>query len=177
MKKLAIIVCACSLFFVGCKNNNEVIEVVEDPVMEEQIDPEVEKCKAMCEAWQNWDQQTDEQKAELIAARKAKITELEAKKAECEAKKAECEAQKAEFNKTWAENWAKFDEMGIEEQKALIDNYMKFNCPKHGKCHEGQHQCQKKCESKCNGEGNCQKKCEGHQHGEGNCKHSCKHAE
>lgn len=166
MKKLAVIVCACSLIFAGCKNK----EVIEEPVVtepqEEQVDPEVEKCKAMCEAWQNWDQQTDEQKAELIADRKAKIAEREAKKAECEAKKAEFEAQKAEFEKTWAENWAKFDELSVEEQKALIDNYMKFNCPKHG-CHHGHHA----CEHKCHGEGHpCN-------HGDAPCNHSCQHAE
>ena len=154
MKKLFVIVCACGLIFTGCKNK-EVTEETTEPVapQEEQMDPEMEKCKAMCEAWQNWDQQTDEMKAELIADRKAKITEQEARKAECEAKKAEFEAKKAEFEKTWAENWAKFDELSIDEQKALIDNYMMFNCPKHG----------------CKGEGAPAPMCK---HGEGPCQHN-----
>lgn len=172
MKKLTAILCMCSLMTIGCKNNKEVPAVVaEDPEVQEQVDPEMEKCKAQCEAWQNWDQQSDEQKAELISARKAKITEREAMKAECEAKCAEFEAQKAEFEKTWAEKWANFDNLNMEEQKELIDNYMKFNCPKHG-CKEGEG-------PKCCKEGQCGKCCK---KGEGQkcCKagegeHKCGH--
>lgn len=169
MKKLAIIVCACGLIFAGCQNK-EVTEETTEPVapQEEQMDPEMEKCKAMCEAWQNWDQQTDEMKAELIADRKAKITEQEARKAECEAKKAEFEAKKAEFEKTWAENWAKFDELSIDEQKALIDNYMMFNCPKHGCKGEGAPKCK-------HGEGPCQHNpAQCPNHGKPECPHHAK---
>lgn len=178
MKKLAVILCACSLLTIGCKNSKETTEEVIDMTeVEEQVDPEVEKCKAQCEAWQNWDQQSDEQKAELISARKAKIEEHEAMKAECEAKRAEFEAQKAEFEKTWAENWAKFDEMSVDDQKALIDNYMKFNCPKHG-CKEGEGpKCCKggenapQCGQCCKG-GECGKCCK-----EGQCGKCCKKGE
>ena len=161
MKKLAIIVCACSLIFAGCQNKEvKTDETAAPEPQEEQMCPEMQKKKAMCEAWQQWDQQTDEMKAELIADRKAKIAECEAKKAECGAKKAEFEAKKAEFEKTWAENWAKFDELGIEEQKALIDNYMMFNCPKHCCKGEGAPGCK-------HGEG--APKCK---HGEGPCQHN-----
>ncbi len=173
MKKLTAILCMCSLMTIGCKNNKEVPAVVaEDPEVQEQVDPEMEKCKAQCEAWQNWDQQSDEQKAELISARKEKITEREAMKAECEAKRAEFEAQKAEFEKTWAEKWANFDNLNMEEQKELIDNYMKFNCPKHG-CKGGD--AAPKCGKCCCKEGKCCKggeeapKCK---HGEGKCQHN-----
>ena len=129
MKKLFVCAFAACIALASCCNKTETEETTVPPMPEEQANPEMEKCKAQCEAWQNWDQQTDEQKAELIADRKAKITEAEAKKAECAAKRAEFEAKKAEFEANWAANWAKFDEMSMDEQKALIDDYMMFNAP------------------------------------------------
>lgn len=143
MKKLAIIVCACGLIFAGCQNKEvKTDETAAPEPQEEQMCPEMQKKKAMCEAWQQWDQQTDEMKAELIADRKAKITEQEARKAECEAKKAECEAKLAEMKAKW-ENFAT---MTIDEQKDLIlerlgscEDGDKPCCKHEGEGHECQH--------------------------------------
>ena len=140
MKKLFVCAFAACFALAACCNKTENQPEEATAPVEEKSCPEMEKCKAQCEAWQNWDQQTDEQKAELIADRKAKIEEAEARKAECEAKKAEFEAKKAEFEANWAANWAKFDEMSMDEQKALIDDYMMFNapCPKPHHCQKAE---------------------------------------
>lgn len=136
MKKLSVMAVALCFVFASCNKKQDVVAIetpVEEPQQEEQVNPEMAAAKAMCEAWHNWDQQTQDKKIELIADRKAKITKMEA----CKAKKAEFESQKTEFEKTWTDKWTNFDNLEIEEQKALIDNYMKFNRPEC--CNKGEH--------------------------------------
>lgn len=87
--------------------------------------------KANCEAWKDWDNQTPEKKAELIAYKKEKINE---KMAEMKAKREEFKAKREEFKA----KWANFDQLDIEGQKALIDEFGCCKQKNHCKHHEGE---------------------------------------
>ena len=128
-----LLIAAACLVFVSC--NNKPAEEVTTEENTEVAAEEPHCCHEMTEEqkafkadWENWENQTDERKAELIAKAKecfdqrmaefeAHKAECEANKPECEAKKAECEAKKAEIDSKLA-NW---DNMTIEEQKAFLD--------------------------------------------------------
>ena len=78
-------------------------------------------------------------------------------KAEMEAKKAEMEAKFAEMQ----ENWANFDNLSVDDQKAVIDAklcMMKHHGGPRGEKHCGQKPCDKPCEKSC--EKPCEKSCE-----------------
>lgn len=153
MKKLMLLVAACCFVFVSCNNKPaepaEETEAIDSTVVEEPCCQMTEEEKAFVADWENWANQTDERKAELIAKKKEcfdnRMAEMQAKKAECEAKKAEMEGKLA--------NWAT---MSLDEQKAFLDEYAPC-CNKHEGC--GHH------EGGCQHDGGCG-------HHEGGCQHN-----
>lgn len=129
-------------FFASCGNK---AAAPADPVKEE---CQQEKCckelteeqKAEMEAWKDWDNQTDEKKAELIGMRKACIEE---KMGKCDAAKEEC-PEKAAKCAEFKAKWDNFDNLTIDEQKALIDE---FGCCKK----EGEKCCKDEQKEECQG--------------------------
>lgn len=120
MKKLFILMAAaCCLTFTACNNkpaeqpaeNTEV--QAEEPCckeMTEEQKAEMEACKKAAEDWQNWENITDERKAELLDQRKAKYDEMQEMKKAQEEKKAKFEAA--------MNNW---DKLTLDEKKAAFD--------------------------------------------------------
>ena len=116
-----------------------------------------EEQKADMAAWEDWANQTDEKKADLLNKRKECFDKMVAEK---KAKEEEMAAKKAAFEEGMA-NW---DNLSLDEKKALFDN---MPCCGEGphpgcghKCHkEGEHKCCKDGEHKC-----CGDKHEGCQH-------------
>jgi len=184
MKKLMLFIAAACFVFVSCNNKpaEETVATEENTEVTEEhhcCHEMTEEQKAFKADWENWENQTEERKAELVAKAKecfdqrmaefeahkaeceANKPECEAKKAECEAKKAECEAKKAEMDSKLA-NW---DNMTLEEQKAFLDEvapcchgpkgpHHEGCCKGEGKpcCKDGEKPC-------CKGEGKpCEKK-------------------
>ena len=164
MKKLFLTLGLASLFMVACNNTPKQEETVAEPVQEEtEVVEEKQECPmhALKDAYAQWDEMTDEAKAELNAKAVAMFDEMDAKmaemkeageevckevvemteeqKAECEAKKAECEAKFAEMKAKW-ENFAT---MTVDEQKDLIMKRLEGCEGEKGCCkHEGEHKCQ-----------------------------------
>lgn len=159
MKKLMLLIAAACFVFVSCNNKPAEEATVEETPEVAAEEPGccqmTEEQKAFKADWDNWANQTDERKAELVAKAKecfdkrmaeceAHKAECEAKKAECEAKKAECEAHKAECEAKKAamtEKLAGWDNMTLDEQKAFLDEYAP--CCKEKKC------CKKEGEGCC----------------------------
>lgn len=172
MKKLMLFIAAACFVFVSCNNKpaEETVATEENTEVTEEhhcCHEMTEEQKAFKADWENWDNQTDERKAELIAKAKEcfdkRMAECEAHKAECEAHKAECEAHKAEMEAKKAEidkvmaNW---DKMTIEEQKAFFDQNAPC-CKEHKCCHKGEGEgcCKKEGEGCCkDGQKPCEKK-------------------
>ncbi len=124
-----------------------------------------EEQKADMAAWEDWANQTDEKKAELLNKRKECVDKKMAEEAEMEAKKA-----------AFKEGIANWDKLSLDEKKALFDNM-----PCCGKRHGGHEGCGHHGEGEhhCNGnhEG-CGHHCDGEHHCDGNhegCNHQCKH--
>jgi len=115
-----------------------------------------EEQKADMAAWEDWANQTDEKKAELLNKRKECFDKMVAEKS---AKEEEMAEKKAEFEAKMA-NW---DKLSLDERKALFDN---MPC-----CGEGPHP---GCGHKCHGEKpeGCHhhEGCKGHEGHEG-CQH------
>ena len=133
MKKLMLLIAAACFVFVSCNNKSaeETVATEENTEVaaeEQHCCQMTEEQKAFKADWENWENQTEERKAELIA--KAKEC-FDKRMAECEAHKAECEAKNGEIEKVMA-NW---DNMTIEEQKAFLGE---------GCCKDGQKPCEKK---------------------------------
>lgn len=125
MKKLFVVLGAMAFVFASCSNPKETAVQEETQATHEcqQKEKKHNHCKEMCaekkascEAWKDWENQTAEKKAELIAAEKQRINE---KIAKCEAREAEIKVKKDEFKA----KWSKIDQLDIEAQKALIDEY------------------------------------------------------
>ena len=139
MKKLFLTLGLASLFMVACNNTPKQQEQPAEQPAEQptEVVEEKHECPmhALKEEYANWDEMTDEAKAELNkkAAEifNAMDAEMEAKKAEMEAAgeqvckemaemteeaKAECEKKCAEMKAAW-ENFAN---LNVEEQKDLI---------------------------------------------------------
>lgn len=161
MKKLMLLAAACCFIFAACNNQPQgettpadSTAVAEAPACDTNACQK--ECCEMMKAWNDWDNQTPEQKAELVAKRAAKINEILANIDEIK-----CENKKAEMTK-FQEEWKNFESLkDVEAQKALID---KFPCCKGDKCCKGE-----KCCGKCNGKCECtaDKNC-------GECKGDCK---
>ncbi|MCL2167503.1 MAG: hypothetical protein FWH59_00050 [Lentimicrobiaceae bacterium] len=152
MKKLMILLAVACLVFVSCGPRTEkVTEVVEETACCT-LTPEQEE---MFANWEVWADLAEEQQITLVADMKAFLDECKAKcEAKCAEKKEECgeakevcpekEAKCAEFKAKW-EN---FENLPLEEQKALIDEVLacKEKCckeKKEGCCKEGE---KKECE-------------------------------
>jgi hypothetical protein len=111
----------------------------------------MEACKKAAEDWQNWENITDERKAELLDQRKAKYDEMQSMKKAQEEKKAAFEAA--------MNNW---DNLTIDERKAAFDNMGCCGGCKKGEgkgCCKGDKQgCQKGEGHGCKKEGGCPNK-------------------
>ncbi len=166
MKKLFIMLAAaCCLMFTACNNKpaEQPAEATEPQTeapcceeMTEEQKAEMEACKKAAEDWQNWENLTDERKAELLNDRKAKYDEMQAMKKAQEEKKAAFEAA--------MNNW---DKLTLDEKKAAFDAAGccggckdKGGCEggdKHG-CKDGDHHGCKGDKPGCHKEGEkCQK--------------------
>ena len=175
MKKLFLTLGLASLFMVACNNTPKQGETqpVEQPAPETtEVVEEKHECPmhALKEAYADWDNMTEEVKADLNKKAATMFAEMEAKKAEMEAEgkacckegKEECEKkmaemteeQKAECEKKCAEMkaecekmqaaWANFDNLSLDEQKDLIMKRLE-GCGGEKKCCNGdQAGCEKK---------------------------------
>jgi hypothetical protein len=166
MKKLVVLIGLVCFVFTACNNKTTQTEEPQQEPQQEQKCEEQKGCcsemteeqKAEMEAWKDWDNQTDERKAELVASGKACLDKMmaekkscceqkegEEKKECCKDKEAKCAEMKAKFD-----NW---DNMTVEEKKALLDGVAA--CCKEKCCKEGE-----KKEEGC-----------GHDHSDPNHKH------
>ena len=147
MKKLFIMLAAtCCLMFTACNNKpaEQPAEATEPQTeapcceeMTEEQKAEVEACKKAAEDWQNWENLTDERKAELLDQRKAKYDEMQEMKKAQEEKKAAFEAA--------MKNW---DKLTLDERKAAFDNGCCGGC-----CKKDAKPCCKGEKPGCKGEG------------------------
>jgi len=146
MKKLWMIAIAGVFFFASCCNKPKEVatEQGEEQTEETKCCKELtEEQKAAMAAWEDWDNQTPEKKAELVANAKECIDKKMAEHAEKhDGEQKEMCPEKAEKCAAFKAKWEKWDELNIEEQKALIDEKMEF--------------CHKNCEKK-EAEGCCKK--------------------
>lgn len=94
------------------------------------------ECKAFQEKWNNFDNLTADEQAELIAKKR---TCIEKRREEAKAKMAECDAK-----------WANFDNLTVAEQKDFLDNAP--CCKKNAKCNK-KAECTKDKESCTKAEG------------------------
>jgi len=166
MKRVSLLAGVLCLVFAACcssgKKQGEGAEkecgTEKSACCQEMTEEEKAACKEFCEMWEDFDNQPEDVQKELILKAKAKIdkckAEMAAKKAECEHEKPECEVKKAACEAKKAEckaKWENFDNLSLEEQKALIDK--KMQCKKENKtcCKEKGKECSKAKEgsSKC----------------------------
>ena len=138
MKKLFILMAAaCCLTFTACNNNKPAEQTAEGtepqteaccPEMTEEQKAEMEACKKAAEDWQNWENLTEERKAELLDQRKAKYDEMQEMKKAQEEKKAAFEAAMNNWDKlTIDERKAKGDKQGCQKGEG-------HGCKKEGGC-------------------------------------------
>ena len=149
MKKLFLTLGLASLFMVACNNTPKQEETVAEPVQEETEVVEEHVCPmhALKDAYANWDEMTDEAKAELNQKAAATFAEMDAKMEEMKAageevckemaemteeQKAECEAKCAEMKA----KWDNFANMTLDEQKDLVIERLAGCCEKKCENHE-----------------------------------------
>ena len=135
MKKLWMIAIAGVFFFASCANKTAQVEPETDGQETEQCCQLTDEQKADLAAWEDWANQTDEQKVELIAKMKACFDQKMAENAEnCEGVQEEVCPEKAAKCAEFKAKWESWETLTIDEQKELID--AKMNC------------CKAKCEAK-----------------------------
>lgn len=161
MKKLFLTLGLASLFMVACNNTPKQPEQpAAEPVQEQKVEV-VEQPKAECPMdalkaeYANWDQLTDEAKADLNKKAAGLFAEMQAKKAEmmaagegCAKEMAEMtEEAKAECQKKCEEMkaaWDNFGNLTVDEQKDFIMKQLE--------CCGGEKKCCKGEEGKCEGQ-------------------------
>jgi len=176
MKKLFLTLGLASLFLVACNNTpkEQPVQSAEPAQVQEiKTNAVAEKKECPMEAlkaeYANWDNMTDEAKAELNKKAASLFAEMQAKKAECEAdskncckegkeecekkmaemteeQKKECEAKCAEMKAQCEQMkaaWENFANLSVDEQKDFIMKQLE-NCGGEKNCCKGEegHQCQ-----------------------------------
>ena len=167
MKKLFLTLGLASLFLVACNNTpkEQPVQSAEPAQVQEiKTNAVAEKKECPMEAlkaeYANWDNMTDEAKAELNKKAASLFAEMQAKKAECEADskncckegKEECEKKMAEMTeeqkkeceaKQMKAAWENFANLSVDEQKDFIMKQLE-NCGGEKNCCKGEegHQCQ-----------------------------------
>lgn len=148
---------AVCFVFVSCGNKGTEENATDSTAMDTAVVVEENACEQECckmqAAWADWDNQTPEMKAELVAKKLEKAKAFVAEECECP----EMQAKKAEFAKLLET----IDVNDVEAAKAILDQ-----CPCNQKCHEGaacDNKCGKDCATEC-----CKDKCKG-----ADCKHEC----
>ena len=137
MKRLTVLAGVLCFVFVSCCNKTADVPEENQCTKDEKHEccKMTEEQKAECEAfrkqWDDWANLTDDVKKELVGKMKVRIDE---KYAKMEAEFAACKAE-----------WATFENLSLDEQKALIDKRM---CCKKSCCKKS---CDKTCEKKCEG--------------------------
>jgi hypothetical protein len=149
MRKLAVVASAlCFIFVSSCSNCNKNTDegtATCDSTQQQEVKKECCKmteeqkaeCEAFCKQWKDWSNLTEDVKKELIAQTKARFDKQDA---EMEAKLAVCKAE-----------WATFDNLTLDEQKALLDKRMQCGKKCHGEkkcCNKDKESCEKKCDAK-----------------------------
>lgn len=195
MKKLFLVMAAFCLLFVSCNTKQVEAPVDEAATTHEdcQHNHEGKGCcglteeqKAMFAQWKQFETLEAQAQADLVAAMKAfldeKMSKCEGEKHEgcqgekhegCQGEKHEgcqnkCEGEKdcAQKHAEMKEKWNNFENLAIEEQKALIDNvleHQKKHAPKHEGCQGEKHEgCQGHNHEGC--EGGSHEGCQGHNH-------------
>ena len=179
MKKLFLVMAAFCLLFVSCNTKQVEAPVDEAATTHEncQHNHEGKGCcglkeeqKAMFAQWKQFETLEAQAQADLVAAMKAfldeKMSKCEGEKHEgCQGEKHEgcqnkCEGEKdcAQKHAEMKEKWNNFENLAIEEQKALIDNILEHQ-KKHAPKHEG---CQGEKHEGCQGHNH--EGCQGHNH-------------
>ena len=163
MKKLFLTLGLASLFMVACNNTPKQAEQPAEPVEEQKTEVVEEKHECpmsqLKAEYANWENMTDEAKAELNKKACELFAQMDAKKAECEnageqvckemaemteEQKAECEKKCAEMKAAW-ENFAN---LSVDEQKDLVMQRLgccegeKGCCKGEGEGHQCQHDAQ-----------------------------------
>ena len=152
MKKLFFMLGLASLFMVACNNTPKQEEQpAEQPAETTEVVEEKHECPmhALKEEYANWDEMTDEAKAELNKKATEIFADMDAKMAEmmtegkeaCKEMAEMTEEQKAECEKKCAEmkaKWENFATMTLDEQKDLIMERL------NGCNHDGEKPCCKK---------------------------------
>ncbi len=149
MKKLFLSLGVACLFMAACNNTPKQPEQTQEPVQEETTEVVEEKHECPMEnlkaEFANWDNLTDEAKAELNKKAAEVFAEMDAKMAEMKAageevckeiaemteeQKKECEAKCAEMKAAW-DNFAN---MSVDEQKDLIMKRLGSCCNEDKSC-------------------------------------------
>lgn len=156
MKKLFLTLGLASLFMVACNNTPKQQEQpAEQPAEATEVVEEKHECPMgqLKAAYAEWDNMTDEAKAELNAKAASVFADMDAKMEEmkaageqvCKEMAEMTEEQKAECEKKCAEmkaKWDNFANMTVDEQKDLVMERLGGCCDKEGEkgcCkHEGE---------------------------------------
>lgn len=148
MKKLFVLLTACCLALCSCHSEskadkNQPVEMQNDSIAAKQQQHQIDR-----DDWLNWDNLTDERKAELLDKSKAAYDRTKAAKEEKERRKAQFEEA--------MDNW---DNLSLDERRAafdLIDPSVKNPTalkPANGEC---KHECGGACKHDCKHEGDHQ---------------------
>lgn len=141
MKKLMLLFAAAIFVFASCGNKGTEEPTVDSTAVDTTVVAEEDCCKQECckihAAWEDWDNQTPEMKAELVAKKLEMAKAFLAEECECP----EMQAKKAEFAKLLET----IDVNDVEKAKEILDQ-----CPCHPKCQkDAACKCEKDCAPDC----------------------------
>ena len=130
-----MIAIASVFFFASCCNKAKETPVEDEAATCCELTEEQKADKA---AWEDWDNQTDEQKDELLAKAKECIDKKMAEKAEkCDGEQKEVCPEKAAKCAAFKAKWEDWDNLDRDAKKALVDETReccKKKCEKEGQC-------------------------------------------